>query len=86
MDFTFTCNSTGAMAPPSSTQPAIIFRLEMAQPLYVIAVAVYAAVSTRQAWILNIDSERGPQLLVIIAYLYWKASYIGFSAIYTSSL
>lgn len=54
-----------------STQPAIIFRLEMAQPLYVIAQVACEASS--RVFAAKYSSRGGVQLHLIIACFHWKA-------------
>lgn len=54
-----------------SAQPAIIFRLEMAQPLYVIALVACAASS--RVFAAKYSRKGGVQLYLIIACFHWKA-------------
>lgn len=54
-----------------SAKPAIIFRLEMAQPLYVIALATCSASS--RVFAAKYSSKGGMQLYLIIACFHWKA-------------
>lgn len=55
---------------PMSAKPTIIFRLEMAQPLYVIALVACAASS--RAFAAKYSHRGGVQLHLIIACFHWK--------------
>lgn len=70
---TFYVHGTIPVAPMSA-QPAIIFRLEMAQPLYVIARVACAASS--RAFAAKYSHRGGMQLYLIIACFHWKPGYV----------
>lgn len=71
--FTFYVRGTIPVAP-MSIQPAIIFRLEMAQPFYVIAQVACAASS--RAFVAKYRHRGGMQLYLIIACFHWKPGYV----------
>jgi hypothetical protein len=64
---------------PTSAQPAIIFRLEMAQPLYVIARVACAASS--RVFAAKYRHRGGMQLYLIIACFHWTPSYVSATVI-----
>lgn len=53
-----------------SAKPTIIFRLEMAQPLYVIALV--ACVASSRVFAAKYRQRVGEQLYLIIACFHWK--------------